>query len=164
MTAAAAVGAILLASVTLYAILGGADFGGGLWDLLAGGDQRGRAPRRLIDESITPVWEANHVWLVFDLVIFWTAFPRAFAAVMTALALPLWLALGGIVLRGAGFSYDSRRHRISRAGMLEAAFPYRYLGADDHLGPNYTGQPAIASHYEQRAMSPCGTPAQAERC
>jgi cytochrome d ubiquinol oxidase subunit II len=103
--AAATVGGILLASVTLYAVLGGADFGGGLWDLLAGGDRRGRAPRRLIDETITPVWEANHVWLVFDLVIFWTAFPDAFAAVMTTVALPLWLALLGIVLRGAGFAF-----------------------------------------------------------
>jgi cytochrome bd ubiquinol oxidase subunit II len=103
--AAAAVGGILLASVTLYAVLGGADFGGGLWDLLAGGDRRGRAPRRLIDETITPVWEANHVWLVFDLVIFWTAFPDAFAAVMNTVALPLWLALLGIVLRGAGFAF-----------------------------------------------------------
>jgi cytochrome bd ubiquinol oxidase subunit II len=103
--AADAVGGILLAGVTLYAVLGGADFGGGLWDLLAGGDRRGRAPRALIDESITPVWEANHVWLVFDLVIFWTAFPHAFAAVMTALALPLWLAVAGIVLRGAGFAF-----------------------------------------------------------
>src|SRR3984957_19904116 len=100
-----AVGAILLASVTLYAVFGGADFGAGLWDLLAGTTARGRAPRNLIDESITPVWEANHVWLVFDLVIFWTAFPRAFASVMTALALPLWLAAGGIVLRGAGFAF-----------------------------------------------------------
>src|SRR5690348_18406325 len=98
--AADAVGAILLACVTAYAVLGGADFGGGLWDLLAGGDRRGRVPRALIDESITPVWEANHVWLVFDLVIFWTAFPHAFAAVMNALALPLWLAAAGIVLRG----------------------------------------------------------------
>jgi cytochrome bd ubiquinol oxidase subunit II len=102
--AADAVGAILLAGITLYAVLGGADFGGGLWDLLAGGDQRGRAPRALIDESITPVWEANHVWLIFALVIFWTAFPAAFTAVMTTLALPLWLALAGIVLRGAGFA------------------------------------------------------------
>ena len=92
---AATVGAILLAGITLYAVLGGADFGGGLWDLLAGGDQRGRRPRQLIDESITPVWEANHVWLVFDLVIFWTAFPLAFAPVMSVAALPLWLALGG---------------------------------------------------------------------
>ena len=113
MIAAAAVGAILLASVSLYAVLGGADFGGGLWDLLAGGDQRGRAPRQLIDESITPVWEANHVWLVFDLVIFWTAFPHAFAAVMTVAALPLWLALAGIVLRGAGFAFRKEVRRLS---------------------------------------------------
>ena len=121
MTAATAVGGILLASVTLYAVLGGADFGGGLWDLLAGGDQRGRAPRQLIDESITPVWEANHVWLVFDLVIFWTAFPHAFAAVMTAAALPLWLAVLGaatiLILRML-----ARRWR--RGDLEEAAVPY----------------------------------------
>jgi cytochrome d ubiquinol oxidase subunit II len=104
---AATVGAILLATVTLYAILGGADFGGGLWDLLAGGDRRGREPRTLIDESITPVWEANHVWLVFALVIFWTAFPDAFAAVMTVAWLPIWLAVAGIVLRGAVFAFSS---------------------------------------------------------
>ena len=116
--AAATVGAILLASVTLYAVLGGADFGGGLWDLLAGGDQRGRAPRQLIDASITPVWEANHVWLVFDLVIFWTAFPHAFSSVMTVAALPLWLALAGIVLRGSGFAF---RKEISRLGLERAA-------------------------------------------
>ena len=113
--AADAVGGILLAGITLYAVLGGADFGGGLWDLLAGGDRRGREPRRaLIDESITPVWEANHVWLVFDLVIFWTAFPHAFAAVMTVLALPLWLAVAGIVLRGAGFAF---RKEITQAAL-----------------------------------------------
>jgi cytochrome bd ubiquinol oxidase subunit II len=116
--AAAAVGGILLAGVTLYAVLGGADFGGGLWDLLAGGDRRGRVPRALIDESITPVWEANHVWLVFDLVIFWTGFPHAFAAVMTALALPIWLAVAGIVLRGAGFAF---RKEITRPFWQRAA-------------------------------------------
>ncbi len=99
------VGAILLTGITLYAVLGGADFGAGLWDLLAGGEQRGRPVRQLIDEAITPVWEANHVWLIFDLVVFWTAFPRAFAAVMTTVALPLWLALAGIVLRGSGFAF-----------------------------------------------------------
>jgi cytochrome bd ubiquinol oxidase subunit II len=116
--AADAVGAILLASITLYAVLAGADFGGGLWDLVAGGDERGWQPRQLIDESITPVWEANHVWLVFDLVIFWTAFPHAFAAVMTAAALPLWLALAGIVLRGAGFAF---RKEITRVELVRAA-------------------------------------------
>lgn len=122
-----AVGGILLASVTLYAVLGGADFGGGLWDLLAGGDRRGREPRRLIEESITPVWEANHVWLVFALVIFWTAFPDAFAAVVTVAALPLWLALAGIVLRGAGFAF---RKEVSGPGaqrVLGAAFAFSSL-------------------------------------
>jgi cytochrome d ubiquinol oxidase subunit II len=116
--AAAAVGGILLATITLYAVLGGADFGGGLWDLLAGGDRRGAPPRTLIDESITPVWEANHVWLIFGLVIFWTAFPRAFAAVMTTAALPLWLAVAGIVLRGAAFAF---RHEARRLGLQRAA-------------------------------------------
>jgi cytochrome bd ubiquinol oxidase subunit II len=121
---AAAVGAILLAAITLYAILGGADFGGGLWDLLAGGDRRGQAPRQLIDESITPVWEANHVWLVFALVIFWTGFPVAFAAVMNAVALPLWLAVGGIVLRGAGFAFrkEARGITLQRAAGVTFAF------------------------------------------
>src|SRR5580658_2267810 len=111
--AADAVGGILLAGITLYAVLGGADFGGGLWDLLAGNTAQGRRPRALIDESITPVWEANHVWLVFNLVIFWTAFPHAFAAVMTTLALPIWLALAGIVLRGAGFAFRKEITRLS---------------------------------------------------
>ena len=122
MTAAATVGGILLASITLYAVLGGADFGGGLWDLLAGGDRRGQEPRRLIDESISPVWEANHVWLVFDLVIFWTAFPHAFAAVMTTAALPLWLAVAGIVLRGAGFAFRKELSRPSAQRVAGAAF------------------------------------------
>ena len=115
-------GAILLAVLTLYACLAGADFGGGLWDLLAGGDERGRPPRALIDETITPVWEANHVWLIFALVVFWTAFPTAFAAVMTAAALPLWLAVFGIVLRGAGFAFRKEVSGLRFERMLGATF------------------------------------------
>jgi cytochrome bd ubiquinol oxidase subunit II len=122
-----AVGAILLASVTLYAVLGGADFGGGLWDLLAGPTAPGRAPRGLIDASITPIWEANHVWLVFDLVIFWTAFPHAFASVMTALALPIWLAVGGIVLRGTGFAFRKEITQLSQQRAAGAAFAFSSL-------------------------------------
>jgi cytochrome d ubiquinol oxidase subunit II len=129
-----AVGGILLASVTLYAVLGGADFGGGLWDLLAGGDRRGSAPRALIDESITPVWEGNHVWLVFDLVIFWTAFPHAFAAVMTALALPLWLALAGIVLRGAGFAFRKELTTLSLQRAAGATFAFSSLMTPFFMG------------------------------
>jgi len=156
--AAAAVGGILLAAVTLYGILGGADFGGGLWDLLAGGDRRGHAPRRLIDESITPVWEANHVWLVFALVIFWTAFPDAFAAVMTAAALPLWLAVGGIVLRGAGFAFRKEVSGLALQRALGAVFAFSSL-----LTPFFMGTvigavaagniPAGASHASTAAWT-----------
>jgi cytochrome d ubiquinol oxidase subunit II len=121
------VGGILLAGLTLYAALGGADFGGGLWDLLAGGDRRGAAPRQLIDDTITPVWEANHVWLIFILVIFWTAFPPAFAAVMTATALPLWLAAFGIVLRGAGFAFRKEVLTLRWQRLFGAAFAFSSL-------------------------------------
>ena len=146
-----AVGGILLASVILYAVLGGADFGGGLWDLLAGGDRRGRAPRALIEESITPVWEANHVWLVFNLVIFWTAFPHAFAPVMTVAALPLWLALAGIVLRGAGFAFRKEVSGLGAQRAFGAIFAFSSLLTPFFMGTVIgaiaTGQvPAGASH------------------
>ena len=158
MIAAAAVGAILLASVTLYAALGGADFGGGLWDLLAGGDQRGMAPRQFIDESITPVWEANHVWLVFNLVIFWTAFPRAFAAVMITLAVPLWLAVGGIVLRGAGFAFRKETRALGVQRATGAVFAFSSLLTPFFMGTVIgaiaTGRvPAAATHASQSAWT-----------
>src|SRR5499433_4249641 len=151
MMAADAVGGILLAGITLYAVLGGADFGGGLWDLLAGRGRRGVAPRGLIDESITPVWEANHVWLVFDLVIFWTAFPVAFASVMNTLALPLWLAAGGIVLRGAGFAFRKEVTRLSLQRAAGATFAFSSLMTPFFMGTVIgaiaTGAvPAVASH------------------
>jgi cytochrome d ubiquinol oxidase subunit II len=124
---AATVGAILLAAITAYAIFGGADFGGGLWDLLAGGDVRGRAPRRLIEESIAPVWEANHVWLVFALVIFWTGFPVAFSAVMNTATVPLWLALFGVVLRGIGLAFRKETSRLSLQRVFGAMFAFSSL-------------------------------------
>jgi cytochrome bd ubiquinol oxidase subunit II len=149
--AADVVGGILLAGITLYAVFGGADFGGGLWDLLAGTTARGRAPRALIDESITPVWEANHVWLVFDLVIFWTAFPYAFAAVMITLALPLWLAAAGIVLRGAGFAFRKELSRLPAQRAAGATFAFSSLMTPFFMGTVIgaiaTGAvPANASH------------------
>lgn len=105
MSKADAAAAILMVGITFYALFGGADFGGGFWDLLAGGAERGERPRALIQRSLTPVWEANHVWLIFILVVLWTAFPEAFYAVMTTLYVPLTLAALGIVLRGAGFAF-----------------------------------------------------------
>jgi len=117
-----AVAAILIMVIAAYALFGGADFGGGIWDLLAGSAERGKAPRDLIDEAITPVWEANHVWLVFVLVLLWTAFPPAFAAIMTALFVPLSLSLLGIVLRGVGFAFRHTAERLRMQQLTGALF------------------------------------------
>jgi len=95
---------LLFAALVLYAVLGGADYGGGVWDLLASGP-RAREQRGLIETAIGPVWEANHVWLIFMIVLLFTAFPRAFAALSTALHIPLTLMLLGIVLRGTSFTF-----------------------------------------------------------
>jgi cytochrome bd ubiquinol oxidase subunit II len=95
----------LFAAVTFYAIFGGADFGAGFWDLTAGGDKRGERPREVIDHSIGPVWEANHVWLIFIFVVLWTCFPEAYASITLTLFVPLTLAALGIVLRGASFAF-----------------------------------------------------------
>jgi cytochrome d ubiquinol oxidase subunit II len=113
---AIATATVMFVALAAYALFGGADFGGGIWDLLAGGTRRGAAPRELIDESITPVWEANHVWLIFVLVLLWTGFPPAFAAIMTALFIPLSLSLLGIFLRGVGFAF---RHTAERLRMQQ---------------------------------------------
>jgi cytochrome d ubiquinol oxidase subunit II len=96
---------ILFLSILLYAVFAGADFGTGFWDLTAGGAERGRRPRALIDHSLGPVWEANHTWLIFALVLIWSGFPTAFAAIMTTQYIPLGIAALGIVLRGSGFAF-----------------------------------------------------------
>ncbi len=105
MTVVDAVAAVLFCGVLLYAVFGGADFGSGVWDLTAGDAEKGGRLRRLIDHAIGPVWEANHVWLIFVLVFLATGFPTAFTALMQSVSIPLWLAGLGIVLRGAGFAY-----------------------------------------------------------
>src|SRR4051812_27394201 len=102
----------------MYAVFGGADFGAGLWALLTGRDRR---PRELIDWAIGPVWEANHVWLIFVLVVLWTGFSSAFEAIFSTLFIPLSLAALGIVLRGAGFAFQHAAQHADRrkvAGLL----------------------------------------------
>jgi len=109
-------GAAMLGSLALYALLAGADFGGGIWDLLASGP-RAREQRALVERAIGPIWEANHVWLVLVVVVLFTGFPAAFAAISTRLFVPLTLLLAGIVLRGAAFTfrtYDSQRDGVQR--------------------------------------------------
>jgi cytochrome bd ubiquinol oxidase subunit II len=113
---------VLFIGVLAYALLGGADFGAGFWDLTAGGAERGRRPRHLIDETLAPVWEANNVWLIFCLVMLWTAFPGAFAAIMTTLYLPLGLAALGIVVRGSGFAFRKVIVRTDHQRVAGAAF------------------------------------------
>ncbi|BDE04863.1 cytochrome D ubiquinol oxidase subunit II [Vulcanimicrobium alpinum] len=104
MTLPLAAAAIALIVIALYAVFGGADFGGGVWDLLASGPRR-EAQRDTISNAIGPVWESNHVWLIFLIVVMFTCFPPAFADLMTYLNAPLTLALIGIVLRGAAFVF-----------------------------------------------------------
>jgi cytochrome d ubiquinol oxidase subunit II len=113
---------ILWIGATMYAIFGGADFGGGFWDLVAGDAERGERPRARIQRSITPVWEANHVWLIFILVVLWTAFPEAFGAIMSTLYVPLALAALGIVLRGAGFAFRKSVDSLPQQRALGATF------------------------------------------
>jgi cytochrome d ubiquinol oxidase subunit II len=110
------IAAIMLVSLIGYAVLGGADFGAGVWDLLASGPRRDRQ-REAIADAIGAIWEANHVWLILVIVILFTGFPRAFSVIMTALHIPVTLMLIGIVLRGASFvfrAYDVSENRVER--------------------------------------------------
>lgn len=107
---------VTLAALILYALMGGADFGGGLWDLFAHGPRSARQ-RKIIADAIAPIWEANHVWLILVIVLLFTAYPPAFAAMMTALHIPLTAMLVGIVLRGSAFvfrKYDTKDDRVQR--------------------------------------------------
>ena len=108
--------AIVLASLTVYVLGGGADFGGGVWDLFSSGP-REREQRETIADAIGPIWEANHVWLILVVVLLFVGFPLAFATLTTALHVPLTLMLIGIVLRGSAFTfrtYDDQSDRVQR--------------------------------------------------
>src|SRR5215218_8667864 len=122
MSSADAVAIVLLIGVTAYAVFGGADFGAGLWSLLAGRGDRGKRPRELIDWAIGPVWEVNHVWLIFVLVVLWTGFSSAFEAIFSTLFIPLCLAALGIVLRGSGFAFHTTARRERGRAVPEQLF------------------------------------------
>jgi cytochrome d ubiquinol oxidase subunit II len=99
------VAVVLFIAITAYCVFGGADFGAGFWDLIAGGADRGDRPREVIDRSIGPVWEANHVWLIFVFVVLWTAFSEAYASIWLTMFVPLTLAALGVVIRGSSFAF-----------------------------------------------------------
>ncbi len=106
-----AVALLIFVALNIYVLSGGADFGGGVWNLFAWGPRK-KAQRDTIAEAIAPIWEANHVWLIFVIVVLFVAFPRAFATISIALHIPLFAVLLGIVFRGSAFvfrSYDQPR-------------------------------------------------------
>lgn len=122
MSTAEAVAAVVFLGVLLYSVFGGADFGSGVWDLTAGDRRRGGAVRRLVDHAIGPVWEANHVWLIFILVFLWTGYPRAFVSIVSTLYVPLSIAALGIVLRGSGFAFRKYAPDAGQAQLWGIAF------------------------------------------
>jgi cytochrome bd ubiquinol oxidase subunit II len=142
------VAAVMLLSLVIYSLFGGADYGAGVWDLLARGP-RAEAQRELIAHAIGPVWEANHVWLIIVIVLLFTGFPAAFSAVMTTLHVPLSLMLIGVVLRGSAFtfrSYDNTeigKHRWNRAFALPSVVTPILLGSV--IGAIATGAPGRAA-------------------
>lgn len=134
MSLADVVAALMFLGVVAYALFAGADFGAGVWDLTAGSTEAGAPLRAQIDRSIGPVWEANHVWLIYILVFLWTAFGSVFAALMTTLFVP-WLLVGlGIVLRGGAFAFRKFSETMTEARLHGAVFAVSSLITPFFLG------------------------------
>jgi len=151
-SAADLLGAALLGALAAYALLGGADYGGGIWDLLASGTRRAEQ-RALVERAIGPIWEANHVWLILVIVVLFTGFPVAFAAVSTTLFVPLTLLLFGIVLRGAAFTF-----RAYHAGDRVQARWGLLFSAASVLAPLLLGASVGALASGRLRVSPDGMP------
>src|SRR3954464_8333533 len=134
MTLAEVVLGIMFVGLIAYGLFGGAAFGAGVWDLLAGGTRRGARQRDLIEHCVGPVWEANHVWLIFVLVVLWTAFCRPFAAVVTTLYISLTLAAFGMIARGAAFAFRKSISTLPMRRFLGAGFALSSLVTPYFLG------------------------------
>jgi cytochrome d ubiquinol oxidase subunit II len=112
----------VLSGVVLYAVLAGADLGAGFWQLFAGRGRPGEEIREHAHHSMAPVWEANHVWLIFVLTVFWTAYPTAFGSIASTLAIPLFLAGIGIVFRGAAYALRVGASTPRELGVIDTIF------------------------------------------
>ncbi len=147
---AVTVGIALVATMAAYALFAGADFGGGIWDLVAGSSPAGRRARDAIDASVTPVWEGNQVWIVLGLVLLWTGFPSAFAAITITLFVPLAASVLGLVLRGVGFGFRHEAVRPTSKRLTGALFATSSLLAPFFLGTAVgavtTGRIPVPSH------------------
>src|SRR5690242_14224982 len=113
---------MILVGLAAYAVLGGADYGAGAWTILSGTDARGRRLRDHARHAMGPVWEANHVWLIFVLVVCWTAYPVAFGSITSTLAIPLFIAAVGIILRGASYALRGQLDEAPGRGLVENLF------------------------------------------
>jgi len=113
---------LALVGLALYVVLGGADFGAGTWQLLSGRSARGEAVREHAHEAMAPVWEANHVWLIFVLVVIWTCYPVAFGSIASTLAVPLFLAAIGIIFRGTAYALRAGSSGLREQAALDTTF------------------------------------------
>jgi cytochrome d ubiquinol oxidase subunit II len=114
---------LIVAGLTAYAVLGGADFGAGFWSLWAGRpDRHGKTLRDHAHHAMGPVWEANHVWLIFVLVVCWTGYPTAFGSIMSTLAVPLFIAAVGIILRGTAYALRVGTGSVGELRAIDLAF------------------------------------------
>ncbi len=132
---------LMLVGLAAYAVLGGADFGAAFWQFGARGE-RGGALREHAYRAMGPVWEANHVWLVFVLVVCWTAYPQAFASIFSTLSVPLFIAAIGIILRGTAYAIHAGTAREIERRTIDALFSTSSLLTPFALG---TAVGAIAS-------------------
>jgi cytochrome d ubiquinol oxidase subunit II len=114
---------LILVGLAAYTVLGGADFGAGAWELTARG-RRGAALRDHTHRSMAPVWEANHVWLIFVLVMAWTCYPEAFASIASTLTIPLFVAAVGIVMRGAAYALRAGYRTPREEGAISLLFAF----------------------------------------
>jgi len=112
----------VLIGLALYTVLGGADFGAGFWQLFAGRGENADRVREQAHRSIAPVWEANHVWLIFVITVFWTAYPSAFASIASTLAVPLFIALIGIIFRGAAYALRAGAVSVRESATIDTVF------------------------------------------
>ena len=150
----------VLAGLVLYTVLAGADFGAGFWQLAAGSGERGERIRDHAHHSMAPVWEANHVWLIFVLTVFWTAYPVAFGSIASTLCVPLFIAasrdhLPRRRLRAARGNHDRARGADDRHGLGALLDPHPVRARRRHRRDRLTARARSAT--PPATCSPAGS-------
>jgi cytochrome bd ubiquinol oxidase subunit II len=124
----------VLCGLALYTVLGGADFGAGFWQLFAGRGPHAERVREHAHHSMGPVWEANHVWLIFVLTVFWTSYPKAFGSIASTLGLALFVAAIGIIFRGATYAFRAGASSPRESGVIDTIFSFSSILVPFALG------------------------------